>query len=108
MKLSRKQKLILKIFLCLCISCLFLLFATWRQPVGCFSILSLKTGKKVTIQPKLHDGVLNYLDAWCDKDTFFLTEGYRDLKLCYIMQYNMQGKKLSEYKLPFFTHSIIF
>ncbi|MBE6390361.1 MAG: hypothetical protein E7043_09370 [Lentisphaerae bacterium] len=106
MKLSRKQKLILKIFLCLCISCLFLLFATWRQPVGCFSILSLKTGKKVTIQPKLHDGVLNYLDAWCDKDTFFLTEGNRDMKLCYIMQYNMQGKKLSEYKLPFFTHSI--
>ena len=106
MKLSRKQKLILKIFLCLCISCLFLLFATWRQPVGCFSILSLKTGKKVTIQPKLPNGLLNYLDAWCDKDTFFLTEGYWDLKLCYIMQYNMQGKKLSEYKLPFYTDSI--
>lgn len=106
MQLSRKKKLFVKIFFCLCISCLFLLFAGCRQPVGCFSILSLKTGKKVTIQPKFRDDLLNYLDAWCDKDTFFLTEGNRNMKLCYIMQYNMQGKKLSEYKLPFFTHSI--
>lgn len=106
MNLSKKQKLFLQVFLCLCISCLFLSFAIQRQPVGCFSILSLKNGKKVTIQPKSYHQLLCYLDAWCDKDTFFLIEGNRDMNLCYIMQYNMQGKKLSEYKLPVFSYLI--
>ena len=108
MKLSDKQKVFFKIFLCLCIYSVFIFLAgcSYGSNMTC-SILSLKSGYTVTIQKKFHDIRLNFLESSSGEDSFFLITGDPEKKHCYIMQYNMQGEKHREYKLPFFTHSIL-
>ena len=108
MAFFRTEKEFLKTFLYLCAVGVFLFLTgcSYGPNMTC-SIFSLKDGTKITIPKKFWDVRLNYLEACADKDTVYLTTRDPEKTRCYIMQYNMQGEKLQEFELPFFTDSIL-
>ena len=108
MAFFRTEKEFLKTFLYLCAVGVFLFLTgcSYGPNMTC-SIFSLKDGAKITIPKKFWDVRLNYLEACADKDTVYLTTRDPEKTRCYIMQYNMQGEKLQEFELPFFTDSIL-